>query len=233
MATERANLSLKYIRRLTWDLKITMAEEIFDFLYQQEESHDQFDHILDAALAVFIERGIKRTRIEDVAERAGLGRATVYRVIKDKNTLVKAVVAKECVRVLTEIEQQVREIPELSGRAKEGFIQVILKASKHPLLNKLIESEPETILPLLTLDGGKLFNDARKRISKYVQMVQEAEGGSISNMDPEYVAEFCLRLVQSFVLTPAGSFHRRSEKRLREFVDNTIDRMFYPIPIPD
>lgn len=210
-----------------------MADTMFDFLYQQSDSHDQFDHILDSALVVFIERGIKRTRIEDVAEQAGLGRATVYRIIKDKNTLVKSVVAKECVKALTEIELQVREIPELSGRAKEGFIQVILKASKHPLLNKLIETEPETILPLLTLDGGKLFNDARKRISQYVQMVQEAEGGIISNLDSEHVAELCLRLVQSFVLTPAGSFHRRSEKRLREFVDNTLNRMFYPMPIPD
>lgn len=210
-----------------------MADQMFDFLFQQEESHEQFDHILDSALAVFIERGIKRTRIDDVAERAGLGRATVYRVIKDKNNLVKAVVAKECVKALAEIELQVREIPELSGRAREGFIQVILKASKHPLLIKLIDTEPETILPLLTLDGGKLFNDARKRISKYVQMVQEDEGGMISLLDAEHVAELCLRLVQSFVLTPAGSFHRRSEKRLREFVDDTLNRMFYPIPLPD
>jgi len=48
------------------------------------------DRIIRAALDLFIEHGIKKTSLEDVANRCGLTRATVYRYYKDKKELVRA-----------------------------------------------------------------------------------------------------------------------------------------------
>ncbi len=203
-----------------------MSTASFDIFDPQLEIDEQLAHIIDSALEVFIENGIKRTRIEDVAQRAGLGRATVYRAIKDKNTLVKAVVSKECVRALRQIEAEVKHLDSRRKQALEGFIQVVLLASRHPLIKKLSDSEPEMILPLLTLDGGDLFDAAKSRIKFYVEIVK-ADGELIDNIETDHIAELCLRLAQSFVLTPAGSFHRRSEKKLRAFVEATINRLFY------
>jgi AcrR family transcriptional regulator len=203
-----------------------MSADTFNIFAPQQEFDDQLDHIVNTALELFIENGIKRTRIEDVAQRAGLGRATVYRAIKDKNTLVKAVVSKECIRALRLVEAEVQHLDSRRKQALEGFIQVVLLASRHPLIKKLSDSEPEMILPLLTLDSGDLFDAAKLRIRHYVEIVK-ADGELIDNIEPDHIAELCLRLVQSFVLTPAGSFHRRSEKKLRAFVEATINRLFY------
>jgi AcrR family transcriptional regulator len=53
--------------------------------------HNQTEQkIIEAALHVFLAHGIKKTTIEDVAERCGLTRATVYRYFKDKKHLVRA-----------------------------------------------------------------------------------------------------------------------------------------------
>ena len=203
-----------------------MSSVLSDIFDSQIDVNEQAAHIISSALEVFIEHGIKRTRIEDVAQRAGLGRATVYRAFKDKNALVKAVVGSECKKALRVAEFEVLRLETRREQALEGFVQVVLIASRHPLIQKLTDSEPETILPLLTLDGGDLFNAAKARIKHYVEIAQ-LEGGVIANIEADHMAELCLRLVQSFVLTPAGSFHRQSEKKFRLFVEGTLNRLFY------
>ena len=48
------------------------------------------DKIVLAALALFFEQGIQKTRVEEVAYRAGVTRVTVYRYFADKPALVRA-----------------------------------------------------------------------------------------------------------------------------------------------
>ncbi|MBL8701410.1 MAG: TetR/AcrR family transcriptional regulator [Alphaproteobacteria bacterium] len=48
--------------------------------------------ILEAALALFVEKGFAATRLEDVAARAGLSKAALYLYFDDKQTLFEAVV---------------------------------------------------------------------------------------------------------------------------------------------
>jgi AcrR family transcriptional regulator len=47
------------------------------------------DHILKAALDVFSEHGFAATRLEDVAQRAGVAKGTLYLYFPDKETLFK------------------------------------------------------------------------------------------------------------------------------------------------
>jgi AcrR family transcriptional regulator len=49
--------------------------------------------ILDAALASISERGVDALRVDDVAERAGVGKATIYRRYRSKDELVTAAIA--------------------------------------------------------------------------------------------------------------------------------------------
>ena len=48
--------------------------------------------ILDAALALFVEKGFAATRLDDVAARAGLSKAAIYLYFKDKTALFQGVV---------------------------------------------------------------------------------------------------------------------------------------------
>ncbi|AMM85255.1 TetR/AcrR family transcriptional regulator [Martelella sp. AD-3] len=49
--------------------------------------------ILDAALAVFSEKGFANARIEDIARRAGIGKGTVYLYFPDKENLFKSLIS--------------------------------------------------------------------------------------------------------------------------------------------
>src|SRR6476660_6330082 len=49
--------------------------------------------IVKAALELMAERGIRDLRMDDVAERAGVGKATIYRRYRSKNAMVSDAVA--------------------------------------------------------------------------------------------------------------------------------------------
>ena len=48
--------------------------------------------ILDAALEVFAEHGMAAARLEDIAKRAGVSKATIYLYFPNKEALFRAVI---------------------------------------------------------------------------------------------------------------------------------------------
>jgi AcrR family transcriptional regulator len=60
--------------------------------------------ILDAALALFVEKGFAATRLEDVALRAGLSKAAIYLYFEDKTALFQGVVRQAIASNLGTVE---------------------------------------------------------------------------------------------------------------------------------
>ena len=58
--------------------------------------------LLDAALALFVEKGFAATRSEEVARRAGVSKGTLYLYYPSKEELFKAVVRHNMVDLITE-----------------------------------------------------------------------------------------------------------------------------------
>jgi AcrR family transcriptional regulator len=67
------------------------------------------DEVLDAALAVFAEKGYAATRVEDVARQAGVSKGTVYLYFASKEALIEGIVRRAvapiALRALPDLEQ--------------------------------------------------------------------------------------------------------------------------------
>src|SRR5262245_29156173 len=63
--------------------------------------------ILDAALALFVEKGFAATRLDDVAERAGLSKAAIYLYFENKTALFQGVVRQAIAANLGTVEAMV------------------------------------------------------------------------------------------------------------------------------
>ena len=61
------------------------------------------DAILDAALALVAERGLRAVTMADVAVRAGIGRATLYKYFGDADSILRAWHEREIERHLAEV----------------------------------------------------------------------------------------------------------------------------------
>ena len=78
--------------------------------------------LLDAALALFVERGYAATRLEEVAARAGVAKATLYRYYENKLELFKAVVRRSLVAGFDELAAQ---RPHRPGSAREELVRLL------------------------------------------------------------------------------------------------------------
>jgi AcrR family transcriptional regulator len=118
--------------------------------------------ILDAAFDRVMQIGLARTTVEDVARAAGLSRQTIYRYFPSKEHLVTALVLREEERFLDGIRRAFAEDPNLEVAIADGILFCLRFARQHPLLDRLLETDPETLLPYLTTRGTPVINRARE-----------------------------------------------------------------------
>src|SRR3954466_9415069 len=60
--------------------------------------------ILDAALAVFAERGLAAARLDDIAKRAGLSKGTIYLYFPNKEELFREVIRNSVIAFIERAE---------------------------------------------------------------------------------------------------------------------------------
>ncbi len=155
--------------------------------------------ILDAALAEYLAHGFRRTSVDDVARRAGIGRATVYRRFAARDEIVQAVLVRETRRFFADIADATKQLPKLADRLVEGFVVGLRNAREHSLLQQILTSEPDVSIPFLTTRGGPPIAVMREfLVRQYLDCVETEE----SDTKAEEVAEILVRLCFSLVLTP-------------------------------
>lgn len=88
----------------------------------QRRADERPRELLDAALAVFVERGFAAARLEEVAKRAGVSKGTVYLYYSGKEALLKALVQSAILPQLENIEALAREH---SGSSRELLIKLV------------------------------------------------------------------------------------------------------------
>jgi AcrR family transcriptional regulator len=183
---------------------MTTADSIGARVERAAEMSDETSRrILDAAVDRFATFGIRRTTMDDVAAAAGIGRATLYRRFAGRDDIVRAAVFRELARFVDEVDARVQELEGPVERFVEGFVAILSAARRHPLLNRLLEIEPELILPFLTVQAGPVLELNREYLSRQLRASQR-EGSMRQDIDPEIVAELLVRLCQSLLLTPSG-----------------------------
>ena len=95
--------------------------------------------IIDAALALFVEKGFAATRLDDVALRAGLSKAAIYLYFEDKTALFQGVVRQAVAANLGTVEAMLkahrgpvaellpRILEFMAGRIDQGPIAAVAK----------------------------------------------------------------------------------------------------------
>jgi AcrR family transcriptional regulator len=158
--------------------------------------------ILDAALGLFLEFGLRRTTMDDVARKISMTRVTIYRYYADKNALFQAVVLREWMRQVYDIDHFVQQIADPEQRLIESFIQANQRTISHPLIMRLLDSDTEWLLPYLTVKAEAMFKFGVMFLTQSIEKIQSQ--GSFRHVDAAFVAELMTRVSHSIVLTPTG-----------------------------
>src|SRR5207253_2417552 len=79
---------------------------------QTDERRQREERILDAAAALLVRWGYRKTTIDDVAREAGVGKGTIYLHWKDKNKLFSAAIWRASRQASEEMMRRVAADPE-------------------------------------------------------------------------------------------------------------------------
>jgi AcrR family transcriptional regulator len=176
--------------------------------------------ILRAALEQAELVGMRRSTMEDVARRSGVGRATLYRRFPTKAALNDAVVLAEVRRFLEGSALARSHGKTFEDRMVYGTVFTVTFMREHALLKKLLRTEPETILPSLTVDAGAIIDFATDYSA--AQLRDELYGTGPTTPAQERhlgtVAELQTRLTLSFIVTPHTSINLATIDDTRAYV---------------
>jgi AcrR family transcriptional regulator len=185
---------------------------------------DNPDQITIRILAATLEQaelvGIRRTTMEDVARRSGVGRATLYRRFPTKAALIDAVVLAEARRYLDGSAQARSHATTFEDRMVYSTVFSVTFMREHTLLKKLLRTEPETILPSLTVDAGAIIDYATEHSAALLRT--ELYGTTPTTPAQERhlrtVAELHTRLTLSFIVSPHTSINLSTIDDTRAYV---------------
>ncbi len=157
------------------------------------------DAVLDAARDCVLAVGVRRTTLTDVARRAGVSRMTLYRRWPDVRALVGDVMTREWVAVALGAASEPEEGRPARTRLVEGLVAGLRAFRDHPLLRKILDVDPELLLPYL-FDRRGASQDA---LLEFVLDALRAghTDGSIRADHPVRQSRSVLLVVQSFALS--------------------------------
>lgn len=119
------------------------------------------ERILAAAVETATVHGIAKLSVGDVARRAGLSRQTLYRHFPSKDALVAEVVQSQAAELIGEVLAASEPHDDPRDALAAGMAAALRLTRAHPLLDRLLSTEPEALLPLLTTNGSPVLGQAR------------------------------------------------------------------------
>jgi AcrR family transcriptional regulator len=156
------------------------------------------DAALDAARDCVLAVGVRRTTLTDVARRAGLSRMTLYRRWPDVRSLVADLMTREFVALVCDVVHFEPGRP-VGPAVVDSLVNGVRAFRAHPLFRKIIEVDPEMLLPYL-LERRGASQDAMLRLIEQDLRAGHADD-SIRAGDVTRRAQAVLLIVQSFVMS--------------------------------
>jgi AcrR family transcriptional regulator len=153
------------------------------------------ERILEATYACVARYGISKTTVEDVAREARLSRATIYRHFPGgKDELIADTIRWETGRFFTRLAEAVAGAETLAEVLEEALLFAHEAIDGHVVLQKILQTEPELLLPQLSVDNERVLGWIRAFLLPAVEAHGLPEG-----VDARATADYLSRMVLSFI----------------------------------
>ncbi|HWS47722.1 MAG TPA: TetR/AcrR family transcriptional regulator [Acidimicrobiia bacterium] len=179
------------------------------------------DRVLAATYRCVARFGLGKTTIDDVAKESGVSRATIYRQFPGgRDELLLETVGWELGNYFTQLADQVRDAPNLAELLRRGLVFAHRSVAEHAVLRKVMETEPERLLPLLTTEATKTLPFIADFLLPYLRR-EDAAGRLRPGVDLERAAEYLARTILSLIGAP-GRWDLDDPEQVAELVRDEL-----------
>jgi AcrR family transcriptional regulator len=149
--------------------------------------------LLEAALDVFAEKGFNAARVEDIAERAGVSKGTVYLYFETKEEIFRTLVRENLRARITPLRDSVVHFEgpssELIALVLSTIANVIVN-SKLAVLPKIIIAESGNFPQLAEFYRREVIDVGLGIMTSIIERGISRE--EFRNVDPDHVARLCI-----------------------------------------
>jgi AcrR family transcriptional regulator len=174
--------------------------------------------ILDATLEVVSRVGLARLALDDVARQAQVSRQTVYRYFGSRDGLVRAVILREEAALVERLVNVSRRHRDARAAMEAAVREALHAAREHPLLTRLLASEPEALLPYLLAGDSPVLSAARPVVTDLLARFAP----HLTERELEALSDVTTRLLMSYVVSPPAASCDELAVRIADLVVNSI-----------
>ncbi|WP_240232285.1 TetR/AcrR family transcriptional regulator [Devosia lacusdianchii] len=188
------------------------------------------DEVLDAALAVFVEKGFAAAKVDEVAKRAGVSKGTVYLYFPSKEALIEGIVRRAvapiALRALPDLEKFEGD-PRVPITMLMKVLTQTLSQPEAAAVPKLILREVMSFPSIAALYRNEVLNKVMPALIELIQ--RGVASGKLRPVDPELTVRSIIgpvlahvALGELFGIKPAGE-----GLSLDRLIANHLDILFH------
>jgi AcrR family transcriptional regulator len=182
--------------------------------------------LLDAARECILAVGWRRTTLTDVARRAGVSRMTIYRIWPDMQTLLADLMTREWSELAGTAARQAAEQPDGAARVAAGVAATVRALRDNELLRRILEVDPEMLLPYLLDRRGRSQDGILGLIEPVIMSGQD--DGSVRRGDPALLARSIVLAAHGFALSTQTMTDGVSADQLQAELHAMVERYVAP-----
>lgn len=184
------------------------------------ETHDK---ILNVTLNMYFDGDAEeKVTMEEIAQRAQVGRATLYRHFKNRDDLLISVMEREARQIAVEIEAKLIGIEDAGEHIVEGMVQAVLALRDSNLFSKII-SPSGTSMHRLLFTSDRL---SQVGLEIMLPLIHKAGLRDDLDIDSNVLMEWVLRILVSLITIPSPATASEDGMRtmLRQLLIPVIDK---------
>lgn len=178
------------------------------------------EDLLAAAARRFVDTGLRKTTMEDIAREAGAGKATLYRHFSNKSDLIDALLVAEGERLRRRLNRARENREGVLPGIEDAFLTGVRFLVEHPVLTRGRDEEPAMLLERVTAHRGPLVEAA---LDWFAGVIREGiDAGEIRHVEPRWAAEVLVRLMLSWFAFPPMAIPVEDPAQARVFAHALI-----------
>ncbi|MEY2398065.1 MAG: hypothetical protein QOJ00_1239 [Actinomycetota bacterium] len=177
------------------------------------------ERLLQATFACVARYGIAKTTVEDVARESGISRATIYRQFPGgKEQLIADTIRWEAMRFMARLAEAIQDAPDFESTLEEAILFARGALDQHAVFQKVLETEPELLLPNLTVNDSAL----REMVKMFLRTHLVPEASRLApGVTVDGATDHVARLLMSFMGAP-GSWDLADREQVTRMVRDQL-----------
>lgn len=192
---------------------------------KKEEIENKETRLLNTAFKLFTEKGVKSTSIQEIVDKADVGKGTFYLYFKDKYEIRDILIAKKSHKLFNDALQDLRKTNISTLPEQIIFIvnYVINELKKNQILLKFISKNLSWGIYSKTVK--KIYEDTDTENGIYQLFLKEIEENNIKLENPDVTLFMIIELVSSTCFNSILYNEPLPIEEYKPFLYNTIRKL--------